>query len=383
MSPVWEPSLARLRTRRSKKWTTYGPEVLPLPVAEMDVRLADPIAAVLHAAVDNSDTGYVGSQTEYVDAFACFADGRWGWTLDPAAVRTCADVATGVTEVLRLLVTPGERVVLSPPVYPPFWAWLDAVGAEPVEVPLTVEGRLDLVGIAAAAAGGVRALLLCHPQNPTGRVNSVAELAELASIAARYGMIVLADEIHAPLTMPGVDFSPYLTVSEQAADTGIAFHSASKAWNLAGLKAAQIVAAGAGSRAVLERLSPELHWGVGQFGMLAGTAAYSGGVAWLDELRAALASNVDLLASLLASELPQVGFQRPDSTYLAWLDCRELGIGDDPAAEFLARGRVALSSGPGFGAPGLGHARLNLACHPDLLREAVARIAAVAHNGVH
>lgn len=126
---------------------------------------------------------------------------------------------------------------------------------------------------------------------------------------------------------------------------------------------------------MLERLSPELHWGVGQFGMLAATAAYSDGVAWLDELRAALASNVDLLASLLVAELPLVGFQRPDSTYLAWLDCRSLGLGEDPASEFLARGRVGLSSGPRFGAPGLGHARLNLACHPDLLREAVRRMA--------
>lgn len=374
MSTVWEPSPSRLRARRSEKWTTYDPDVLPLPVAESDVRLAEPIAAVLHAAVDHSDTGYAGSQTEFVGAFAGFAADRWDWTIDPAAVRTCADVATGITEVLRLLVAPGERVLLSPPVYPPFWAWLAAVGAEPVEVPLTVEGRLDLDGIADAAARGVRALMLCHPQNPTGRVNTAAELTELATIAGRYGMIVLADEIHAPLTLPGVEFRPYLTVSEQAAATGIAFHSASKAWNLAGLKAAQIVATGPGPRAVLERLSPELHWGVGQFGMLAATAAYADGTAWLDELRAALASNVELLAMLLAAELPLVGFRQPESTYLAWLDCRKLGLGDDPASALLDRGRVALSSGPSFGAPGLGHARLNLACHPDMLREAVGRM---------
>jgi cystathionine beta-lyase len=377
MNALWEPSLSRLRTRRSEKWTTYDDDVLPLPVAEMDVRLADPIAAVLHAAVDNSDTGYAGAKTQFVDAFADFAADRWAWTLDPASVWTCADVATGVTEVLRLLVAPGDPVLLSPPVYPPFWSWLRAVGARPVEVALAANGRLDLGGIERAlATEGVRVVLLCHPQNPTGRVHGADELRALASAAARYGVTVLADEIHAPLTMPGVDFPPYLTVSPEAADTGIAFHSASKAWNLAGLKSAQIVAVGAGPRAVLQRLSPDLHCGVGQFGMLAGTAAYRDGVAWLDELRAVLASNVDLFASLLATELPLVGFQRPDSTYLAWLDFGRLGLGDDPAEVLRNRGRVALSSGPRFGSPGIGHARLNLGCHPDVLREAVHRMAA-------
>ena len=375
MSEIWEPRLDRLRARRSEKWTTFDRDVLPLPVAESDVRLVEPVARVLRAAVDNSDTGYVGDDTALRTAFAGFAARRWGWRLDPADTRTCADVATGITEVLRLLIRPGEPVLLCPPVYPPFWSWLAAVAARPVEVPLQPGGMLDLPTIEAALVGGdIRVLLLCHPQNPTGRVNRPDELRELATIAARHQVTVLSDEIHAPLTLSGARFVPYLDVSPEAKATGIAFHSASKAWNLAGLKCALIVATDPARREAVGRLHHEMTWQVGHFGLLASEAAYDEGESWLDELQASLADNVALVASLLAQRLPLVNFRVPEATYLAWLDCRKLGLGDDPAAVFLSRGRVALSSGPSFGAPGLGHARLNLATHPDLLREAVTRM---------
>ncbi|HEY1974011.1 MAG TPA: aminotransferase class I/II-fold pyridoxal phosphate-dependent enzyme [Pseudonocardia sp.] len=377
MSGLWEPRLDRLRARRSDKWTAFDSDVLPLPVAEADVRLAAPVARVLRDAVDNSDTGYAGDSTALRTAFAGFAARRWDWMLDPADTRACADVATGITEVLRLLVRPGEPVLLCPPVYPPFWAWLDAVAARPAEVPLRPGGQLDLPAIETALTGGnIRVLLLCHPQNPTGRVNRPDELHELATLAARHQVTVLSDEIHAPLTLPGTRFVSYLSVSPEAAATGIAFHSPSKAWNLAGLKCALIVATDPARRQVMERLPYDLRWGIGHFGLIAGEAAYEEGEPWLDELRDALADNAALVASLLAEHLPLVDFRVPEATYLAWLDCRGMGLGHDPAATFLTRGRVALSPGPGFGAPGLGYARLNLATHPDLLREAVTRMVA-------
>jgi cystathionine beta-lyase len=383
VSAPWDGPVARLRRRRSAKWTTFDEDVLPLPVAEMDVTLAAPIAAVLHEAVAASDTGYAGDAAPLRAAFAGFAARRWGWRPEPSGIRTCADVAVGVTEVLRCLVRPGADVVLMPPVYAPFWRWLDAVGARPVEVPLREPGsggRLDLPGIEAALAAGARAVLLCHPHNPTGRVHDVAELQALAALAARYGATVLADEIHAPLTLPGHTFRPYLTVSEAAAATGIAFHSASKAWNLAGLKCALVVAP-AGRRDVPAGLADGMAWGVGHLGVLAATAAYDEGDAWLDSLREALAGNVALLADLLAEHLPPVAFHPPQAGFLAWLDCRGLDLGPDPASILLQRARVALSPGPDFGSPGHGFARLNLACHPDLLRDAVTRIAAVCRSG--
>lgn len=367
-----------LRARRSAKWTTFPEQVLPLPVAEMDVHLAPPIARVLHAAVEASDTGYAGDPGLLLAAFAGFAGRRWGWTVAPAAARTCADVAVGVTEVLRRLVAPGDGVLIMPPVYPPFWQWLDDVGARPVEVPLLEPdrgGRLDLPGIELALRAGTRVVLLCSPHNPTGRVHPIGELRALAELAAAHGATVLADEIHAPLTQPDAAFTPYLAVSEQAAVTGVAFHSASKAWNLAGLKSALIVAVDPKQRRLLDTLPAEMSWGVGHLGVLAATAAYAGGEPWLDQLLLALRHNVDLLTALLAEHLPEVTFPAPQASYLAWLDCRRLELGDDPTPAFLAHG-VALNPGPDFGAPGRGRARVNLACHPDLLRDAVQRLAA-------
>ncbi|MEH1169416.1 aminotransferase class I/II-fold pyridoxal phosphate-dependent enzyme [Micromonospora sp. CPCC 205539] len=347
----------------------------------MDVRLAPAIAAALHAAVDDSDTGYAGDASELVAHFCEFAQRRWRWHVEPAAVRTCADIAVGVTEVLRRLVSPGDGVVVMPPVYPPYFAWLREVGAHAVEVPLVeleVGGRLDLEGIERALAAGARVVLLCHPHNPTGRVHESGELQALAEAAARYGATVLSDEIHGPLTHQGHHFHPYLSCGDAALATGIAFTSASKAWNLAGLKCALIVASDPRHSQVIDRLPHELPWGVGHLGMLAATAAFEHGEIWLDQLVDALAANAVLLRDQLAQQLPEVTFPMPQASYLAWLNCSPLRLGSDPAQAFLQHGRVALSSGHDFGARGSGHARFNFACSPDLIREAVSRMAHTA-----
>ncbi|MFI6450287.1 MalY/PatB family protein [Streptosporangium amethystogenes] len=378
MDSIFDIPLEELRQRRSAKWTHHPPDVLPLPVAEMDVRLAPSVAAALHAAVERSDTGYAGDSGELVEAFRGFAWRRWRWQVEAGSVRTCADLAVGMTEVLRRLVRPGDGVVVMPPVYPPFYAWLREAGAESVPVPLLEQqrgGRLDLDGIDRVLDGGVRVVLLCHPHNPLGRVHDLDELRALAEIARRHGAIVLSDEIHGPLTHPGHAFHPYLTVSDAAVETGIAFTSASKAFNLAGLKCALIVTER--HRAMFDRLPHELGWGVGHLGVLAATTAFTDGDDWLDRLAGRLAANAALLRDLLAERLPSVTFPEPQATYLAWLDCSSLGFGPDPAATFLDRARVALSSGPDFGSPGQGYARFNYACSSALIEEAVARMAKI------
>ncbi len=370
------PSLEQLRQRRSSKWTQHGHDVLPMPVAELDVELAEPVKRTLLEAVERGDTGYPGRHGRHEDAFVAFAARRWGWQVDRAQVLSAPDVVVGAVEVLRSALEPGDRIVLSSPVYPPFFGWAKDIGTTYVDVPLLPDGRLDLEGLEREFAAGGRAYLLCHPQNPVGTVCSREELARLADLAVEYGVLVLADEIHAPIVFPGGPFTPYLAVSDAAARTGIALHSASKAWNIAGLKSALMMTAHPEARARLERLPDGFLWHAGHLGVLAATAAYAESEAWLDALLPILQSNHQLLRTELATHLPDVMLYPAQATYLAWMDLRGAGFGDDPAAEILRHGRLALSSGPTFGTTGSGHARINLGCAPDLIPEAVRRMVA-------
>lgn len=372
-SPLAELTFAQLQGRTSAKWRAYPQDVLPVWVAELDVPLAAPVARAITDAVQRGDTGYAWG-SGYAEALASVASDRWGWSLDPAATRLVPDVMLGIVEVLRVLTAPGDAVVVNPPVYPPFFAFLQHAGREVVEVPLTAEHRLDLDQLAASfARPEVTGYLLCSPHNPTGTVHTAEELRAVASLADEHDVRVVADEIHALLVLPDRPaFVPWLSLPE--AQRGVALHSASKAWNLAGAKAA-IAVGGQDARADLARIPEEVGHGVSHLGVIAHTAALREGGAWLDALRAGLADNQRRLLALLAEHVPDIRYQPGDATYLAWLDCRALALGDDPAAVFLDSGRVALTSGVGFGAGGAGHARFNLGTTTELLAEAVRRMA--------
>jgi cystathionine beta-lyase len=375
--PRWL-SLPELRTRRSYKWRAYPADVLPTFVAEMDVSLAEPVTRVLQEAIAAGDTGYATPDPELAAAVASFQLARFGWQLEPAGVHLIPDVMTGVTEVLRSAVPPGSGVVVNTPVYPPFFGHIGSAGCRVVEAPLARAGdgyALDLDALEAAIAGGARAYLLCNPHNPTGLVLTEEELRRVAEMAGRYQVLVLADEIHAPLTLAGSRHVPYLSLPE-ARERGIAFVSASKGWNLPGLKCAQLVTAAAPMAAVVASLTEELGFGAGNLGVIASIAAYRDGGPWLDELLLLLDHNRRLVTGLLADRLPEVGYVPPRGTYLAWLDCSELGLPEEPARVFLKRGRVALRSGPDFGALGTGWVRATIATHPDILTEIVDRMRA-------
>jgi cystathionine beta-lyase len=376
-NPLRRLDLAQLRLRTSEKWRAYPSDVLPLFVAEMDVLLADPVARAITDAVSSGDTGYpIG--TAYAEALAEFADKRWDW--DGIAVPRTAmvpDVMLGVVEVLAVVCGPTDPVVVNCPVYPPFYHVVRHTGRPVEEAPLGEDGRIDFTALEnafqrAKARGSRPAYLLCNPHNPTGTVHTADELAAVTALADRYGVRVVADEIHAPLVLPGAAFVPYLSTT--GADRGISLMSASKAWNLAGLKAALAIA-GPAAADDLARIPDWVQESPSHLGVIAHTAALRDGIDWLDALLAGLDDNRRLLSELLAAHLPEVGYRPGEGTYLAWLDCRPLGLGDDPAAVFLDRGRVALNSGPAFGTGGAGHVRLNLATSPDLITEAVRRMA--------
>lgn len=370
-APTWE----QLRRRTSVKWRHHPPDVLPMFIAEMDVPLAAPVTAALHRLVELGDAGYA-EPSGLAAAFGGvggFAARRFGWEPAAAQCLPVPDVMSGVADVLRVLTPPGAGVVICPPVYHPFFVVPADVGRTPVEVPLDGgdgdgDGALDLAGIDAALAAGARAVLLGNPHNPTGRVWTADELDALAHVAARHDALVVSDEIHAPLTLPGAVFTPYL-----AGRPGVAVHSASKAFNLAGLKSALVVADTPQRTERLRAGMPEatpFHCGLP--GVAAAQAAFDDGDAWLDALLVHLDRNRTLLGELLAQHLPQVRWTPPQASFLAWLDTRDLG--PEPVRRFLDVGRVALVDGAELGRPGF--SRLNFGTTETLLREGVRRMAA-------
>jgi cystathionine beta-lyase len=376
--------LAELRERSSEKWREYPADVLPLFVAETDFPLAPAISDALHHAVEAGDTGYIASRTPLPSVYAEFAERRFGWHVDPARMRSTADVSMGIVEILRRVTQPGERVVVTPPVYPPFYDLVAEAGAEAERVPLRDTGsdwELDLDGIRAAFADGATAMLLCNPHNPTGTVHGRDSLAALAEIADEFGATVISDEIHAPLAQPGAGFTPFLDAGEAAERVGYAVVSASKAFNLAGLKCALMVTASDATTAVVRGLPIEVEWRTGQFGLIASVAAFSEeSDAWLDGLLRTLDANRVLLEDLLAARLPSARYRIPDAGYLAWIDLSGLGWGDNPARRILKDAKVALHYGPAFGAEGAGYVRLNFDTSPEIITEAVERIASLVHR---
>lgn len=371
--------LPDLRLRTSSKWTLYPPDVLPLFVAEMDYPVAPAIQKALADLVSRSDTGYVGSPGPLPGAFADFAASRWGWRPDQAGIRTTTDVSVAIVETLRQLIAPGDRVVITPPVYPPFFELVPEAGGVVQEVPLVDDGfgwSLDLDGLADAFAAGATAFLLCNPHNPLGLVHSREALLAVAELAQAHGVVVVSDEIHGPLTHSTARFTPFLSVSDAARACGVVVTSASKAWNLAGLKCAMMLAEAPGLVAALDRMPEEVGYRTSLFGLHASVAAFRSSVDWLDGAIAEIEASSARLSGLLAERLPAVGYRPPAASYLAWLDFRPLDLGADPSAAILEQARVALNAGPTFGRQGAGYARLNLACSPEVLGEAIERIAA-------
>ncbi|HEY5979642.1 MAG TPA: aminotransferase class I/II-fold pyridoxal phosphate-dependent enzyme [Microlunatus sp.] len=375
-NPFARFALTDLVGRQTLKWQGHPPDVLPLWVAEMDTDLAEPVRDAVIGAVRRGAVGYPWGRA-YPQALASYAADCWDWSLDPDTVRHTADVMTGMAHAVRLVTPPDGVLVLTAPVYPPFLDLPAITGRRGRHVRLTDAGRLDLdaldtVFAAIRAAGSAPTLALCNPHNPTGVAHTRAELTRLAALASVHGVRVVVDEIHAPLVYPGGSFTPYLTIP--GAERAYAVHSASKAFNLPGLKAALIVPGTAVVDEITSGLPSTLDHSASSIGVLAHAVALTEGRDWLAAHLVGLTENRAQLGALLAAQLPAVRWQPPEATYLAWLDCRSLGLGDDPAAVLLTRGRVAVNSGPAFGSGGDGHIRLNFATAPEVLVEAVERI---------
>ncbi len=371
--------IARLRRRRTVKWTLYGTDVLAAWVAEMDFDVAPVVRQAITAAVEREDFGYVVADlSELTEACASFLADAHGWVVPPARIFPVADVLGGIAAALDLFVDAGAPVVVPTPAYPPFFEVVELTGRPVVPAPLVDDGdrpTLDLRTIDSALQRGARAVLLCNPHNPTGRVFTVDELDALAAVVERHGARVVADEVHAPLVYAPNVHVPYASRSELTARHTITVTSSSKAFNLAGLKCAQVITSNHADAARWRNTRVFEVAGPTPIGIAASVAAYSSGREWLRRLVAYLDGNRTHLVDRLHASLPEVDVRLPEATFLAWLDCSALGI-DDPARFFLDHAGVALSDGPPFGAGCEQHVRLNFATSTAILDRIVDAMAA-------
>ena len=371
-------TLSELRKRKSVKWRHFPSDVLPLPVAEMDFPTAPKIKAALTDMVERSDTGYLGPFPELFDAFANFSAKRWGWQVDTKQMRIATDVGVGIVEIMRVLIKPGEKVMLNSPVYENIWRWISEVHATTVDTPLSEDNlsyKLDLTAIEKEYQNGVKVHILCNPHNPVGAVFSKNQLSELADLAKKYQVVILSDEIHAPLTYDAKTYTPFLNVSQNAKEVGITITSASKSFNLAGLKCAVIITESTKLQERINLMPPAVTWRASLFGAVASTAAYAESVDWLDGLLITLDQNRKLVEKLIASKVPAIKYRIPDFGYLAWLDLSALGLGEDPAAAILEKGKLAVNGGVLYGPKHKNFVRLNFGTSPEIITEAFDRLA--------
>ncbi len=380
---ITAPSLAELSTHHSEKWRAFAPDVIPLPVAEMDFPVAAPIREFLHSMVEHSDMGYLGAIPELGSAFASFADRRWNWTVDPTHVRVATDVGVGVVEILRVFTIPGDGVLISSPVYQNFYTWINETKVKCIDVPfihqqsddVSLAWSIDWKGIEEAYSSGIKIHLLCSPHNPIGRVYTREELRKFVALAVKYNVLIISDEIHSPLEYSEHPFVPILTLGEDAQSHSVVVTAASKGWNIAGLKCAIIVSGSQSMHEKLNALPPALHYRASLLGAFATAVAFDKCAPWLDTVIKQLDHNRNLISRLLAEHLPEVIYNPPQHSYLAWFDLSTLNLGNEPTAVILDKTKVALNAGHIYGAQWGQFARMNFATSPEIITQAISQMA--------
>jgi cystathionine beta-lyase len=368
-----------LRARRTNKWHKFPEDVLPAWVADMDFGVAPPIAAALQRLTDNQEYGYAAREGVLAAAFARRMQNRFGWQVDPANAVALGDLVQASFSSVMAFSEPGDAVVLQLPSYPPFMAAIKDTGRRLIANPMRDTGTrwvLDLAAYDAAPDPRARVLIFCHPQNPTGRAYSRAELEEVADFAIRHDLVVVSDEIHADIVYPGKTHIPLASLSPEIAARTITITSATKSFNIPALRCAVMYFGTPDLKArFFARIPSRLLGSPGVTGLDATVAAWDDGQPWLDEIMAQLQANRDWLAQTIGAELPGVTMRLPEATYLAWLDFSALDLPCSAGQFFLDRARVGLNFGETFGPDYASFARLNFASPAPVLRQIVGRMA--------
>lgn len=371
------PSLDELKTRQTRKWTVYDDDVLPLWIAESDFFTCSEVKKAIVEAVENESFGYTPAESDLPAALSDFYAQRYGWRIDPAMVVVVPDVVRGLLLAVEYMTRPDSGVIVPVPAYPPF-----------LEVPETARramhtidayGGLDLADIEREFAAGAGSILLCSPNNPLGYTLSREFLIELCELADRYDARVLVDEIHAPLVYGDAEGNGHVcaaSVSDTAAKVCITVTATSKAWNIAGLKCAQIIFSNPQDLTTWGSMTGVAKDGTSTLGIFAATACYRLGIDFLDQQLEYLRGNRDWLVSELPRRIPGLRVSNPEATYLMWLDFSDTAIGhlERPAIWLREHARVAFNDGLYFGDGGLHHARLNFGTSREILEETVSRM---------
>ena len=374
-------SISELRARPGRKWHHYGEDVLPAWIAEMDFPVAEPIQEALRRSVQEASYGYEGG-TLYpalAEAFASHMQEQFGWQPGTAHVLPVADLVQALFAAVTVFTERGQGVILQMPIYPPFQAAVRETGRRIVEHPLIDNGGRYEIDVANMPADGAPLLLLCNPHNPSGRVFERPELEAIAQYVLRNKSVVVADEIHADLIYRGHTHIPFASLSPEVAERTITITSATKAFNIPGLRCGLMHFGSAELRERFRDAIPDRMLGiVNQFGIKATIAAWKDCGPWLASVMDVLDENRQHLTRFLRTDLPDIGYYEPEATYLAWLDCRRLELAT-PQQFFLDNARVAMNDGGDFGGPSC--VRLNFGTSPVILDEILGRVRdAVLHH---
>jgi cysteine-S-conjugate beta-lyase len=377
----------QLITRRGSgcyKWDlSDDPQSLPMWVADMDFMAAPCVIEALHQRVSHGVFGYTKVPQRYFDALSRWFERRYDFPVKPEWVIPTSGVVPAISAILKAVTQPGDNVIVQTPVYNCFFSSIRNMECHALENSLIEQDGYYLMDFddfeAKASMPDTTAFILCNPHNPVGRVWTADELRQIGDICLRHDVVVISDEIHCDLGFPeGAQHQPFATLSEKFLMNSITTNSPSKSFNIAGLHIANIIIANSELRAKVNR-AVNIHeiCEVNSFGVEALIAAYEQGEDWLDELRTYLLGNYQTTVEFISQHLPQIKVTRQEATYLAWLDCRELGLTCDELDEKLRlTGHLILNKGTLYGPDGEGFMRLNMACPKSRLLDGLERLKA-------
>lgn len=375
-------SVVERRNTNSYKWDSseVAPDVLPMWVADMDFKTAPCVVDALRNRVEHGVFGYVSVPDAYYDAVINWFSRRHQWRIERDWIQYTSGVVPAISAIIKGLTRPGDEVLVMTPVYNCFFSSIKNNGCTAVECPLVYEDNTYHIDFEAFEAyvsrDKVKLLLLCNPHNPAGRVWTREELTKIGDICGKHGVIVVSDEIHCELVMPGYKFTPFASLSPDMQDNCITCNSPSKSFNTAGLQIANIICNNAEWRARIDRaINDNEVCDVNPFGVEGLIAAYNEGEPWLVELCDYLHDNYVCVKSFFDRYMPEYPITKLEGTYLVWIDCRRTGKTSDEIIEVLnSEAHVMLNSGTMYGAAGDGFVRLNIACPRSRVEDAMNRM---------